>query len=68
MGTDSEIYSGPGTEMEFVRRYEGLGCKGVELKLDFLKLEGPESKMTIIELPAELFYKWKIWWTWSTRW
>jgi hypothetical protein len=33
-----------------------------------LKLEGPESKMTIIELPAELFYKGKIWWTWSTRW
>jgi hypothetical protein len=27
VGTDSEIYSEQGTEMEFVRRYEGLGVK-----------------------------------------
>jgi hypothetical protein len=56
---DSEIYSEPGTEMDFVKRLEGLGVisiKGIDGRLNRKKKEGCICKVDGLYLELGIFF------------
>jgi hypothetical protein len=56
---DSEIYSEPGTKMDFVKRLEGLGVisiKGIDGRLNRKKKEGCICKVDGLYLELGIFF------------